>query len=295
MEIGSTISLQMLRVGIVAAGLTISGCSTVSQIVQDPRSAYILASDPCSSFREPFVQIREKQRRQIVNWAATGAFAAATAVILGKDTSTKNIALSFVGGALVGAVTGYYYNLTKRESQTNELRSTIFTDAKLDAGESDELVAGVSSLNGCRMKSINEIATGLQAGTLSQEDARESLSLIKRYSQLDNKLVGSVSEGLTKRSTIYVSALQLSGADDADKYITQAEAYQPIVRKPKYTVSRKASSQPEPKPITIKKRSKSNENSVIATAKGAAELDAMVIAHVQSVDDAIEDIESVLL
>ena len=322
-------STQTFIVLALTSSIALTGCSNVAQIVQDPRAAFMSASDPCSSSREPFVEVREKQRNQIVKWTAVGAWAGAAAAIVRKDTDAKKVLGGAVAGGLIGAVSGYYYNLNKRATQTEQLRKTVFADAEIDAVGGDKLVAGVSRLNACRMKSLDEIVAGVQSGQLSKSEARSRLDFVKRLTQGDNKLIESVSEGLAKRSSIYVSALQLSGADDAEKYIEDAKAYEPIVQKPMYAISRAGSSQsatvtfsesplsesearkkaasavptivqevvdrPPPTPIAIKKRSKRNENSVTATAKGAAELDAMVVAHVESVDEAIHNIEAVLL
>ena len=320
--------LKVVRTGLAAAAITIGGCAQVAQVVEDPRLAFISASDPCAPSREPFVAIREEQRKQIAKWTALGALAGATAVVLSTDVNRDKLILGTLGGALAGAVTGYYRNLNKRGSETADLRSAIFTDAKSDASGGDELVTGVSNLNACRMKSLDDIAIQLQSGLITKEEARTNLALVKSQTQKDNKLIESVSEGLAKRSSIYVTALRLSGADDAEKYIAEAEAYEPIVQKPQYTISRGASQsgtvtfseaplveskdqksvsqvtqsevedfsdRPAPAPITITKRPKVDDNSVTDLAKGSAELDAMVVAHIESVDEAIENIEAVLL
>lgn len=316
----SSLIFRMTAVSVVAAVVVIAGCATLS-----PRAAFISSSDSCSKLREPFVEVREKQRNQIVKWTAIGATAGVAAAFASGDTDKKKIILGAIGGGLVGAVTGYYKNLNNRASQTVELRNTIFTDAEADANGGDELVAGVSRLNACRMKSLDEIAVEVQSGAIGKGEARSRLALVKQRTQDDNKLIDSVSRGLAKRSSIYVSALQLSGAEDADKYIAEAEAYNPIVQKPKYAISRLGASQsaevtfsespldeserrqilppkvqvlrdrPAPAPITIKKRPKAGENSIAATAKGVSELDAMVVAHLESVDEAIGNIEAVLL
>lgn len=312
-----------------ASAVVISGCANVAEVLQDSRAVFLSGSDPCSASREPFVEVRERQREQIFKWTAAGAFAGAVAVIKSGDADRNKLILGTLAGGLAGAVTGYYYNLNKRAATTKDLRRTIFTDAESDAKGGDKLVATVSRLNACRLKSLDDIVAAVQSGELGKDEARSRLAAVKKQTENDNKLIASVSKGLTKRSSVYVSALQLSGDDNVDRFIEEAEAYKPIVQKPRYAISRAPSSQtatvtfseapliesqdrtrakpavpssietavvrPLPSPITLRKRAISNENSVTATAMGAIELDAMVIAHVESVDEAIDNIEAVLL
>lgn len=314
---------------LIALVLAITGCANVQQVLQDPRAAYISGADPCAKSREPFVEVREEQRDQILKWSVAGAFAGAIAVIESGNSDRNKVILGTLAGGLAGAVTGYYYNLNKRSKKTQDLRNAVFTDAASDAKGGDELVAAVSRLNACRLKSLDDIVAAVQAEQLSKDEAKSRLAVVKRRTGKDNELIASVSEGLTERSSVYVSALQLSGADNADRFIKEAKAYRPIVQKPKYAISRVPTSQtatvtfseaplvesadgtrttpaappsietaivrPLSAPVTIKKRARSNENSVTAAAKGAVELDAMVAAHVESVDEAIDSIEAVLL
>lgn len=215
----------------------------------DPRATYISAQDPCSTYREPFVQIKEAQQQQIQEWAAIGAaVGGAGGLAVGATVARKQGSNALVGalvggvigavaGALAGAALGYYDDLQKRKSSTASLRNAVYSDARNDARTGDRLLDAVEDLNTCRLQAIEQIAADIQRG-MDKEQARGRLSQIKAASDADNTLISSVTEGLEDRNKIYVNALAKSGAENADAYIASVDEYQPRVQPAVFTVAR---------------------------------------------------------
>ncbi|NKN31694.1 YMGG-like glycine zipper-containing protein [Marichromatium bheemlicum] len=296
-------ALLIFVVALLTASLGLSGCATTGgnplaagmQVFEDARGRYIDVStpDPCATLREPFVEVREVQRREIAKWAAIGASAgAAGGAAIDRNNRLRGLLIGALTGALAGATIGYYTDLQERAEGTSALRRAVFTDARGDRQRSDRLVGAVAKLNQCRMRSLKSIATAVRKGQISKDEARARLAAVKRATREDNQLIDSVSAGLTKRTNIYVNALQRSGAEDADAYIARAEAYRPVVRKPQFAVSRPTA---QVSSISLTRRDRRGENSVEGVAKNAAELEALQLAHREAVDDGIEDINALLL
>lgn len=241
MMYANTRSFKTISAMVVVA-VAITGCV-------NPRATYISAQDPCSQFREAFVQIKEAQQQQIKEWAATGGgIGAAGGVVAGAAVARKNNGNVLVGalvggligvaaGALAGAALGYYNDLQKRKSSTSALRNAVFSDANSDARTGDRLLNAVVDLNTCRLKSIEQVAADIQRGAL-REEARARLAQIEAASDADNTLITSVTEGLDDRNKIYVNALAKSGAENPDAYIASVNTYEPVVQPAVFTVAR---------------------------------------------------------
>ena len=278
---------------LISFSIVLSGCATTGNVLEDSRERYItsVANDPCSKLRVPFVEVREAQRQQIAKWAAIGATAgAAGGAAIDHKNRLRGALIGLVTGAVAGATIGYYKDLEQRSAGTAALRNAVFTDAKKDVASSDRLVRAVSELNRCRIKQLKDIAAGIQTGKISKDEAKVRIQAVKDATNEDNMLIKSVSTGLIERSEIYVNALKQSGATDADAYIASAKSYKPIVNKPKYAVARG-----NIQPISVGQRNKKVETSVESSYKNAVELDAMQTAHAESVDEAIKDIDALLL
>lgn len=225
---------------VIICAMSVSACVS-------PRAQYISADDPCSTIREPFVQIKERQQEQIATWAAAGAAAGiAAGAAIGAASSNKKKGRGALIGALVGglagafagALAGYYANLQDRANSTSGLRNAVFNDAQADFRSADTLVNAVTDLNECRLRSVQNVGADYQQGTLSKEAAKTLLDQIRAATDADNELIASVVNGLERRNEIYVGALAKSGANDSEGYLSRVEDYQPTVNKAEYTIAR---------------------------------------------------------
>lgn len=215
----------------------------------NPRAQYISAQDECSQFREPFVQIKERQQQQIQEWATAGgavgaAGGAVAGAVIARNRGQNAIAGALIGalagaaaGALAGAALGYYNNLQERKSTTASLRNAVYSDAKSDARTGDRLLDAVVDLNTCRLQSIERVAADVQRGA-PKEDARNQLAQIRAASDADNELINSVTSGIQERNKIYVNALSKSGADNADTFVASINTYEPEIEPAEFTVAR---------------------------------------------------------
>jgi len=236
--------------------------------------------------------VRVDQRRTVAKWAALGA-AAGTAggAALDKKNRARGALIGLFSGIIVGAAAGYYADLQERTSSTQALRNTVFSDAKRDVRSSDKLVQAVTRLNRCRVTAIQAVASDVRGKKITKEDARKRLADIQRSTIIDDQLIGSVAQGLTQRTNTYVTALRKSGADNPDAYITKAASYKPVVVKPRYTVSRSKN----PRGVTVKTRNRRSENTVTSAAKNGSELKALQVAHQETIEENIKDVETMLL
>lgn len=195
-------------------------------------------------------------------------------------------------GAVAGASAGYLANLRERSGETAALRNAVFADAREDSRTGDRLVDGVIRLNDCRMTALTTIARDVRSGTLTREAALARLADTRSFVNLDNELIAKTSRGLRERTGIYVNALAESGAEDPESYIRTAEAYRPRVTTAE---PRLAAARPSAAPIGLTRRNRSGESPVGAAAKSSIELDALQAAHLQTVDNGIDDIEALLM
>jgi len=284
---------QHLIVAALGVSLILVGCA-------QPRQHYILAAsaaDTCTPLREPFVAVIERQQEQLREWAAIGAAAgggigAAVGARRGLGETLVGLVIGAVAGAMAGASAGYLANLRERSGETAALRNAVFTDAREDAQTGDRLVEGVIRLNDCRMTALAAIAREVRSGTLTREEARARLADTRSFVELDNELITKTSSGLRERTGIYVNALAESGADDPEAYIRTAETYRPRVTTAE---PRLAADRPSAAPIGLARRNRSGETPVEAAVKSSVELDALQAAHLQTVDNGIDDIEALLI
>jgi hypothetical protein len=210
-----------------------------------PRDKYIVATDSCSSIREPYVQILERQQEQVAEWAAAGALTGAgagAAIGAAADGSLAGVLIGLVGGAVAGAAAGaamgYYANLEERGLQTGALRNAIMQDATQDVRTTDRLLVALQQLNACRLQAVQRVADDIQAGRIDKAEARARLNQIKANVASDNELVAEALDGLQERTGIYVDAMSRSGAENTDAYLASIEPYRPQIQAASYTVGR---------------------------------------------------------
>jgi outer membrane lipoprotein SlyB len=232
---------------LLTASVILQGCAQVSQVTQNPRATYIAASDQCSPFREPFVQIREQQREQIARWAALGAVAGAGAgTVIGaanrdKLSTGQRLALvigSTLAGAALGAIAGYYSDLQKRSGQTQGFQQAIYNDADAAASSTDRLTRAVADLNRCRLDSADQIAARyIGQGTAGREAALRELAQVRASIAADNELINSTLDGIGNTKDVYVGALKRDPVADGDRVLATTQTYRPRIVPASFTAA----------------------------------------------------------
>lgn len=217
-------------VAVTVSALLISSCAA-------PRKEYITSTDSCSYIREPFVQIKEAQQKQVSDWAKGGAAAGAAAGLaagIGTRQSLLGTLLTTVGGAMIGgfagAAVGYQRNLESRGLQTQGLRNAVFDDAEKDANKGDDLVRAVARLNRCRLTAIQKVGEDFKAGRITRPQAEAQLTGIKANAEKDNEIISAVLEGLEERKKIYVNAVGKSGVSNSSSYLDSVKNYKPVIK-----------------------------------------------------------------
>ncbi|MDF2235870.1 hypothetical protein P2H44_25235 [Albimonas sp. CAU 1670] len=295
---------RLLGFAMVSTVVLASACAgggplgAVGIAFSDP-SEYMLDPNECTQYRQPFVNVRLKQREEIRDWAATGAAAgalagAAAGGAIGRaaNNTAAGVLIGLVGGvvagAFAGATIGYYQDLEDRAGSTDGLRRVIDGDARADAEQGDLLSNALTELNACRLRAIEDVKTGIRAGKIGGESARAQLRAILEQTRTDDNLIASVTEGLQERADIYVSAARRSGADDVDAFVARAEAYEPVVQRPSYTAR-------TVRGVTVQSRRTSGETGTEAVLKTNAELSAMQKAHVASAEESVAAAELLII
>lgn len=121
------------------------------------------AVDVCASQRSPFVQLRDRNREQIVGRTVTGVLGGALAggllggaVTQNRSTEDQNraMAVGAVLGGLAGGVDQYLEAKRQITQDNRQLARLIDEDARGQAGRVGALVTAINSTGSCRQSQI---------------------------------------------------------------------------------------------------------------------------------------------
>lgn len=272
---------KMANIAIISAALAISGCA-VAPTAQELAST----QDECSRFRTPFTEISTERNERIARFAQIGAGVGA---VVGQQVARQRgenqlsgLLVGALAGAAVGAAGGYLSDVQKRSSTTAGLQRAVAGDATRDLRQTDMLVAAMTSLNECRLGQIVQVERSVRAGG-DRAAATAQVRLIRQKVDIDNRVINAVVGDLTQTRGLYIGALNQTGAN-TDDFVASIERYQPRVTAPQQTALRVDQSQ---RPRT--------SNPVVNLGFAEKELSAGAAAHVQSVDAALADLNTLLI
>lgn len=289
---------NLATVAVLTAALAVSGCAVA------PTAEELSATrDECSQYRTPFTNISNERDQRIARYAQIGA---GVGIVGGQAIARKNNEDTFRGailggivGAAVGASGGYLADLQKRSTTTAGLQQAVAGDAARDLRQTDQLVAAMTSLNSCRLNQIAQVERSVRDGG-DRAAASARIRLIRQKVEVDNRAINAVVGDLTRTRNLYIGALRQTGAD-TDSYVASIQRYQPRVTTPQQTARRADSSQPR---VTKAKRTAvrvdrsqrpKTSNPVANLGYAERELSAGAAAHAQSIDAALDDLNTLLI
>ena len=274
-------TVRLANAVILSAALALSGCA-VAPTAQE----MAVTQDECSRYRAPFTALSQERNARIANFAQIGAGVGA---VVGQnvarnnnDNPLKGALLGALAGAALGATAGYLADLQKRATSTAGLQSAVNGDAARDLRETDRLTASMTALNQCRLSQIAQIEKSVRAGG-DRAAATTTLRTIRAKVAVDNRVIDAVVGDLTRTRNLYIGALSQTGAD-TDTFVASIERYQPRVATPQRTALRVDQSQ---RPRTA--------NPVANLGFAEKELSAGAVAHAQSIDAALADVNALLI
>lgn len=274
-------SFKMANIVVVSAALVLAGCAVA------PTAEELAATrDECSRFRTPFTEISTERNQRIARFAEIGAGVGA---VVGQQVAAQRgenqlagLLVGALAGAAVGATGGYLSDLQKRSSTTAGLQRAVAGDASRDLQQTDRLVSAMTSLNQCRLQQIAQVERSVRAGG-DRAAATAQVRLIRQKVAIDNRVINAVVGDLTRTRGLYIGALNQTGAN-TDNFVASIQQYQPRVTSPQQTALRVDRSQ---RPRT--------SNAVANLGFAEKELSAGAAAHVQTIDAALADLNTLLI
>lgn len=272
---------KVLNAVAVSAALALSGC-----VVAPTAEELAATRDECSQYRTPFTNISMERDQRIAEYAEIGAAVGAVAgQAIARERNENPLAGALVGlvaGAALGATGGYLSDLQRRASSTAGLQRAIAGDAARDLRQTDRLVTAMVSLNRCRLNQIAQVERTVRAGG-DRAAAAAQVRLIRQKVDIDNRVINAVVGDLTRTRNIYIGALQQTGAD-TDGFVSSIQRYQPQVTTPQQTSLRVNRNQ---RPRT--------SNAVANLGYAERELSAGAALHVETIDAALDDLNTLLI
>jgi outer membrane lipoprotein SlyB len=273
--------LKIVSVAILSGALVLSGC------VQAPTAQELaMTRDECSSFRTPFTRISTERNARIERYAQIGAgVGLVLGAAIGEARNNNPLAGALVGaiaGGLIGAAGGYMSDLQRRSQTTAGLQRAINGDAARDLRETDELVQAMTRLNACRLNQIAQVERSVRAGG-DRATATTQIRQIRRNVDLDNRVIRAVVGDLTRTRSLYIGALQQTGAN-TDSFVSSIQSYQPRATTPQQTALR------------IDRSARPRTSSAVANLGFAErELSAGAAAHLELIDARIASLNALLI
>lgn len=193
-------SARVLVVAVTSAAM-VSGCQTTDT------SRYQVASDSCSQYRMPMVQVLQTMEQPISPGVVLGAalLGAAVGAVAGGGRGSA-IAAGALAGALTGAAASYYNSRAKVAKSQAELIAAIDNDASTDSQRYSTVGSSLVALSACRNKQISDLAMSVRSGQISKANAVQMRNEIQTAVKLDGELIDKVVGEVKGRSDIYVQA-----------------------------------------------------------------------------------------
>ena len=281
---------------------TLTACSEqqMQTMMNDLRSGGAasgpLIMDECSRFREPFQQVSAERRARLQQYAQAGAAIGAAAGAATSDGSLQDALMRTViggiGGAMIGAASGYYMSLQERTSTRAQLQSAVNGDARGDLARVNGLTRSLVDLNGCRTSQIAEVTNSVATGSLSREQGAQRLRTIRTATLQDDRIVRDTTGQINETNGVYVNALSEAGVRDEASYVAQIERYTPRVTRPRLTAASAGSSVEGS--LSVASRAPRSSDPVVQLGFSQRELSATQQANADTLDSMLDEAEALL-
>ena len=155
-----------------AVSIALAGCASTSQ--------YREAGDPCSTYREPFIQAKENADESLSVGALVGAGLGLTAGLLCVAAGGSAATCSGIGGGIFLAATAIGFWQKKRQDAANqrELQQVIDQEADVSEVALSKLGHSLSTLNNCRLSQLAALQQRFDSGQANPATARTELNAI---------------------------------------------------------------------------------------------------------------------
>lgn len=209
----------------VSCAALVSGCQTTET------STYMVASDVCSQFRMPMVQVGQQMEQPISPGVVIGTAIVGAALGYLATGRVQGAAIGGLAGGLAGAAASYLNSRAKTVKSQAELVAAIDTDAGTDAQRFSPIGSALAGLSACRNREIQELVAGLRAGRISKANGIKMRNEIEAAIKLDGKLIDKIVGEVRGRSEVYNSARleALKRAGDTNPTVPATSGTQTVV------------------------------------------------------------------
>ena len=196
---------------------------------QSMRATYVSTADPCHPLREALVGTQDHFSSKIAEGIFIGVLTGITTELLagsGKNRE-RNAFRNAVLGGIAGAAGGYLRAKAERAKDREDLRQAISSDVHRDTGKVTEMGSILRRLNACRREQVAAVERQYRDESLTAEQARAELKMVRASVESDNTLIGEILGEVTKRKAVYVESISHVEKKTEDEVLGEIASYQP--------------------------------------------------------------------
>ncbi len=210
------------------------------------RYSYGDQSDACFSFRDTLISTQEAFDTQIRDWTIIGAMGGLVAGVVTVMATGNRNPLLLLAPALVGAVGGYLVAVNRQGVEQEQLVAAVNADAATDRTTLNRAAEATRGLTDCRVEQMIAIRQGIEAGTMSTEEGRERLALIRKSIEGDREIVTTLLGRFGDKVDIFAGGIAVAEEVEQEVVLAGVRDYVPtVVDAPS---ARPSPSQPAPTP-----------------------------------------------
>ena len=160
-------------------------------------------SDACYQFVEPLKSTQSVVQDSTVGGAVTGAvIGGILGLVIGKDAKSAAIGAAIGGGT--GAIAGNQYGKAQSSEQRAQLVGELNQMASTQSQAVGQAFGTISNLTNCRRQEVTQIQQLARAGSISKDEARQRLSVVRNKVSADNRLISELVGDAQSRVDEYV-------------------------------------------------------------------------------------------